>query len=204
MKAEFDIEVNLKRRGKINLKKELEIKTENLSEELENHAPWYAYYATLLAETVMDYEEMKAEFDSLYSEVASEHRATGGGTRAKITEKQVELDTTMDSRIRGAQKRLLVKKREVELMKVIVRSFESRLQCLIALGHWEGKQRFTDPSVRFSDLSVDAERVAKSVKSIARKRNGTDEDWMRDKVTSPEDWMREIEAGLEREKNREA
>lgn len=130
------------------LDKELEVDMINLSQELAAQPAWYAFYAALLAEAQLLFDEEKRICNTMYAQVSSETRLHYKVQSLKITEKQLEEEVLLDNRIQASESRLLRKKRTLELLKVAVKSFEQRLQSLITIAHREKALSNVDPTIR--------------------------------------------------------
>lgn len=181
MKADgLKIEIVLGDGSRRNVREELKIDLSQLSEELMDQPSWYAYYGSLLAEAEVQLEEGKAEYDSLVGEVSSEIRAKGGPTKLKVTEKQVALDTEMDSRVRGSRARLIGMKKTYVNLKVLVRAFDQRMEALKSLSHVDNRNRNQDPTVRSDSFDSSLERRDSRVRTVDTSKLSTKEEYMKE------------------------
>lgn len=133
------------------LARELEIEQADLYGELSSQPSWYAYYATLMVESGISYDQAKSELENLQAEVANSIRADAAKGAAKITEKRIELEVTANSRVQSKKRAVQQKHREHETLKVVVKAFEQRLQSLISLCtleriQFKGEEHTTNPT----------------------------------------------------------
>jgi len=125
----------------IDLKAQLDINEANLMGELASQPAWYAYWASLLAQANLDLEHEKGEFDSFKAEISAEIRKRLVRDEKKVTEKMVETEVFMDTRIAAKKAKLLEKKRAVAYLSVAEKAFSQRMKALETMGFLEGRQR---------------------------------------------------------------
>lgn len=149
-----------------NLGQELEINQGDLAGELVTQPSWYAYYATLMAEAGIVYDQVRSEFESLQADVSNTVRTDAIRSGERITEKKIETLVAAKPVIQAKKRLLQEKKREYELLKVVVRSFEQRLQALISLCSMErirfkGEENATNPSSPLPASSINGRPTAR-------------------------------------------
>jgi len=116
-----------------NLAEELYIDQSDLALELASQPSWYAYYAHLMAQANIDYDQVKGECDNLQAEISNMIRAESARDSKKITEKHLEYSVAQNSRMQAKKRQVAEKRNQYEMLKVVVRAFEQRLQALISL-----------------------------------------------------------------------
>lgn len=143
--AKINIEFGNEKRE---LHQELEIDITNLSEELANQPSYFAYYAAMQAEAQYDYDEAKRRLETVRSQSYIEYKVKARANNYKITENELEKKISSDGHVRQISKKVLEKKRQLDMLKVATESFRQRLDALRSICPLERVQ-FAEPEMRY-------------------------------------------------------
>ena len=146
------------------MKRELDINISDLSTELSEQPHKYSRWSFLLEEATFEYDKVKGDCDFIIAQVSGEVRSSYKGS--KVTEKQIDQEVMFDSRVKSLKKTLLDAKRNRSMLKVIVSSFEQRMQSLISICALERAQMNMEPS--FYEKKSISSRHGKTSLSLSR------------------------------------
>ena len=121
----------------IDNEKEIDIDDANLGSELVNQPTKYAWLAVLYGLAESNLEVIEEEEKQLYAELSAGMRISSG----KLTETTIKNAVLIDDRYRLMVKKRLIARKYVHILHRLVKSWEIRMQAIMALNANEREER---------------------------------------------------------------